>query len=154
MKAILNFINLSFLPRSPDVALLVLRVWVGASMLLLHGWSKLQNFRSLQEQFADPTGLGMPNSLALALCVFAEVPCSIFIALGLLTRFAALVGAINMGVAFFLVHKMDIKFGTGGTGELAFLYLMAYVTLFISGPGRFGFDHQASPRKRPRPAQD
>jgi uncharacterized membrane protein YphA (DoxX/SURF4 family) len=28
----------------------------------------------------------------------------------------------------------------GHTGELAFTYLMGYVTLFLAGPGRFSVD--------------
>ena len=154
MKTILNLFRLNFLPRSSDLALLLLRLWIGASMLLLHGWDKLKTFSTLKEKFADPTGLGMPNSVALGLCVFAEVVCAVLLASGFLTRLAALTSAINMGVAFFIVHKMDIKFGVGGTGELAFLYLAAYVTLFIAGGGRFGFDNPAPAKRRSRPPPD
>ena len=154
MKAILNLFRLNFLPGSPDLALLLLRVWVGAAMLLLHGWEKLKTFSTLKEKFSDPTGLGMPNSVALGLCVFAEVVCSVLLVFGFLTRFAALTSAINMGVVFFVVFKMELKFGVGGPGELGFLYLAAYVTLFIAGGGRFGFDNQAPARRRPRPTSD
>ncbi len=45
---------------------------------------------------------------------------------------------INMAVAFVCVHK-GILFGEH-SGELAFLYLMAYVVLFLAGPGRISAD--------------
>ena len=152
MKTIFNLFRLNFLPKSPDLALLVLRLWIGASMLLLHGWTKIRDFSTFQKDFIDLLGMGKPASLAL--CIFAETVCSVLLAAGLFTRFAALCGAINMGVAFYVVHNMDLKLGAGGTGEMAFLYLAAYVTLFIAGGGRFGFDQQAPAKRRPRPSQD
>ena len=152
MKTILNLFRLNFLPRSPDLALLVLRLWIGGSMLLLHGWTKIRDFSTMQKDFLDPFGIGQPASLGL--CIFAETVCSVLLALGLFTRFAALGGAINMGVAFVIAHKMDLKLGVGGSGELAFLYFAGYVTLFIAGGGRFGFDNPAPARRRPKPAQD
>jgi hypothetical protein len=41
---VIRFVQLRFLPTSPDLALLVLRVWFAIPLLTLHGWGKLANF--------------------------------------------------------------------------------------------------------------
>src|SRR5687768_16339867 len=133
----ISFLRLDFLPRSADFALLVLRLWVGLSLLVLHGWTKLTGFSRMSGKFPDPLGVGSSTSLTLA--VLAEVGCAILIMLGLFTRPAALVQAILMGVAFFVVHEAKLAAGPG-SGELAFIYLSAFVTLFIAGPGRYALD--------------
>lgn len=43
----MKFLHLNFIPRSADAALLVLRIWFGGAMVLLHGWQKLTNFSSM-----------------------------------------------------------------------------------------------------------
>jgi len=121
---------------SANLALLVLRIWIGVQMLLVHGMDKLVNFKTEGHDFPDPLGVGHVTSLALA--VFAEVVCSALIVLGLLTRFAALVLVINMAVAFVSVHKLALS--GAHSGELAFLYLLAYILLFMAGPGRVSMD--------------
>jgi putative oxidoreductase len=136
MKGLVRFLKLDFLPFSPDCGLLTLRLWLGLSILCLHGWTKLSTFSKMARTFADPLGIGHMPSLALA--TFAEVVCAIFIMFGLFTRTAALVLAINMGVAFTLVHKAAWK-GTMN-GELAWIYLGGFVALLLAGAGRFSID--------------
>jgi putative oxidoreductase len=138
MKKFLGILNLNFVPSNSDVGFLILRIWLGASMLMLHGWGKLINFSDRADKFADPIGLGSPVSLALA--VFAEVICSVLLILGLLTRFAALAGAITMAIAFFTAHGGKL---TGpGNGELAFMYLMGYIVILVAGAGRYSLDNR------------
>ncbi len=121
---------------SANFALFVLRLWIGFEMLLVHGIDKLQNFKAVAPHFPDPFGIGSTASLALS--VFAEFFVSIMIILGLFTRWSALVLIINMTVAFIGVHKAALS--GEHSGELAFLYLMAYVVLLLAGPGRFSAD--------------
>lgn len=132
----MKFLHLNFIPRSVDVALLVMRVWFGGSMLLLHGWGKLANFSSMAEKFGDPLGIGVKASLVGA--IFGEAVCATLLVLGLFTRVAALVAAFTMFVAFWLVHQRALS--GASSGELAFLYLAAFVTLFISGAGKYSID--------------
>jgi putative oxidoreductase len=140
MKGLLKFLQLSFLPKNVDLGLLVLRVALGAQMIYGHGWGKLMTFSELAPKFGDPFGLGTKTSLALA--VFAEVVCSALIALGLFTRFAAVFAIVTMATAFFLVHKGQL---TGqGSGEMAFLYLIGFIAIFLSGPGKYSVDAQIS----------
>lgn len=132
----MKFLQLNFIPGSTDLGLLILRLWVGLSMAVLHGWGKLTNFSAYAGKFADPFGIG--PSASLALVVFAEVICAAFIALGLFTRFSALVLGFTMAVAFKLGHGM--KLSGEGNGEVAFLFLGACVALLVAGAGKFSVD--------------
>ncbi len=134
----MKFLQLNFIPRSTDFALLVLRVWLGLTMLMVHGWAKLAGFSAMLKQFGDPIGIGPLPSLVLL--VLAEVACSALLVLGLFTRFAALALTIAMSVAFFSAHKMVLS--GPASGEIAFLFLAGYVTLFFAGAGRFSVDRK------------
>ncbi|HEY0966242.1 MAG TPA: DoxX family protein [Opitutaceae bacterium] len=139
----MNFFRLTFPPISVDIGLLLLRVGLGSSMLVLHGWGKLMRLVEGNLAFSDPIGLGPVPSLALA--VFAEFLCSLLLIVGWSTHIAALAGAVTMAVAFSSAHGMRL---TGeGNGELAFIYLIGYVGLFFAGGGRFSLDGQANSRR-------
>ncbi len=132
----LRFVQFRFLPISPDLALLVLRVWFAVPLLTLHGWGKLANFAERSGRFADPFGIGSPASLSLA--VFAEVLCSGLLVIGFATRFAALACAITVMTAFF--HAHGARFTGQGNGELPFMYAGAFIVLLIAGGGRYSVD--------------
>jgi putative oxidoreductase len=129
-----QFIRLSFLPSSADCGLLVLRVWLGLSILLLHGMDKLKAFGGTVEQFAK---MGFPKPLAVA-AIIAEGVCSALLVIGFATRWSAAFLAATMGVAFFHVHKAVLK--GEHSGEMAFLYLAGFVAVFVAGPGRWSVD--------------
>ena len=134
----LKILKLSFLPKSPDYGLLILRVALGFSMLLLHGRGKLLDFSATAAKF--PALFGLPANVNLGLAVFAEVVCSTLLIAGLFTRFAALFLAATMGSAFFFVHKSALV--GEHSGELAMVYLVAYVTLLFTGAGKFSVDRE------------
>jgi putative oxidoreductase len=137
MKLILRFL---FGPgeNSPaaNLGLLVLRVWLGLSMLVLHGWPKLAGFNEKAGSFPDPIGLGGPASLVLA--ILAEVVCSVLLVLGLFGRLGAFGWMMTMLVAFAKVHGLALS--GPNSGELAFVYLAASVVLLIAGSGRYSLD--------------
>ena len=132
----MKFLQFKFIPQSTDFALLLLRVVAGLTLLLNHGWGKVTNFGTISDNFMNFLGLGSTTSLVLI--IIAEVLCAALLVVGWLTRFAALVIAIGMGVAFFVAHGM--KLSGPGNGELAFLFLLAAATLFFAGPGKFSVD--------------
>ena len=153
MKKIGSILRLEFLPTSVDLALLVLRWWLGLSMLLLHGWGKAMGGQKMASGFMDPLGVG--NEVSWGLAVFAEVVCSVLLVLGLFTRFAALTGAITMSVAFVMVHRMVLR--GDNPGELAFIYLAGFLTIFLAGSGRFALDGKSkggASKPKPKPAKD
>jgi putative oxidoreductase len=131
-----SFFTLSFIPRSSDIALLVLRLMLGFSLFSCHGWEKITNFSQMASHFPDPIHIGPIPSLALAL--LSDGICSILIFFGVAARWAALVIAVNTGVAFILVHHY--RFHGPGNGELPWLYCAGALAILIAGPGRFSFD--------------
>ena len=131
-----KFLRLEFIASSPDVGLLLLRLWLGVSMLYLHGWEKLMNLFAGKTSFLDPLGIGEMPSLICT--VLAEAICSVLLIIGLWTRWAAVILAFTMGVAFFIVNGANPK----GNGELAWLYFGAYLVLFVTGAGKFSVDRK------------
>lgn len=118
-----------------DLALLVARVSI-AALMLVHGFPKLMMLISGGDiQFPPVFGLGAATSLALA--VFAEVFCSLFILVGLGTRMATVPLIVTMLVAVFMIHGND----PFAKQEPALQYLLAYLVLFFAGSGRFSLDY-------------
>lgn len=119
---------------SMSLSLLFLRLAVGL-LMLTHGYSKLMMLVAEGPvQFADPIGMGVTASLILV--VFAEFFCSIFLILGLGTRFSVIPLLVTMLVAAFIIHANDPL----NVKELALFYGAIYVFLFTTGAGRFSLD--------------
>lgn len=124
-----------------DLVILVIRIFVGFAMLS-HGFPKLQQLLSGEEiVFFEFMGLSAKTSLILA--VFAEFVCSIFIILGLFSRFAVFFLIITMVVAGLVVHSAD----SFSKRELSLLYLSIYLMLFAFGPGRYSVDYMIGRRR-------
>lgn len=132
----MKFLQLKFIPQSTDFALLLLRLVSGLTILIFHGWGKLASFGDLSTKFPDVIGIGSAPTLVLA--ILAEVVAAALLTVGYLTRFAALLLSITMGVAFFVAH--GAKLSGPGNGELAFVYLAAFLTILFAGAGRFALD--------------
>ena len=131
----------SFSPSNIHTALLLLRVVVAAFMLT-HGLPKLMNMMSGNSKFGDPLGLG--KDLSLGLTVFAEFVCAILLMLGLATRLALIPLIITMLVAAFVAHADD----PFGKKEMALLYLVVFITLLITGPGKYSIDNALGRNRR------
>ena len=133
-----TLLNKSIWPTSEkgiNLGLLILRVGVSFSMIYLHGYPKLVNFSIFSSEFADPFGVG--NGVSLGLVLFAEFFCSIFLTIGLLTRFSCIPLIITMIVATWIINGgKDFIFQ-----EKSFIYLIAYISLLISGGGRYSIDY-------------
>lgn len=136
MSSFRSLLRLDALPASPDLGLLLLRVGIGGSMAILHGMGKFQDLMGGRQDFGDPLGVGSIVSLVGA--VGGEFVAALLLVAGLATRWAALLLAFVMAVAFFAVHGGRL---TGeGNGEMAFLYLGASLVLLATGAGRFSVD--------------
>jgi putative oxidoreductase len=117
-----------------DLVLLFLRVAI-ATLMLTHGIPKLASLASGNVQFPGLFGLSPEFSLTLA--VFAEVICSILILVGLATRLAVVPLITTMLVAVFYIHAADAF----AKQELAIMYLVSYLILFITGSGKYSVDY-------------
>lgn len=128
----------TFLFPSPEhskgysIFLLAFRIFFGL-MLMMHGLDKLANYVELTFTFPDPMGIG--RELSLALAIFGELCCSIAFIIGFLYRIFLIPMLVVMGTAFFYTHG-----GSIANGELAFVYFIALVMMYIAGPGRYSVD--------------
>lgn len=101
---------------------------------MLHGIDKMSNFSYLSQTFPDVLGFGSYMSLMLA--IFAEFCCSLFLISGLLIRVMLIPMIVTMAVAFFDIHDAMLP-----DGELALIYLVVFILLYIVGPGRYSLDY-------------
>lgn len=113
--------------------LLSLRLLFGV-LLLTHGIQKWTHFSELSASFPDPLGVGSQVSLGLA--IFAEVTCSIGFIFGALYRLVLIPMIFTMGMAFLVIHGGD----PFAAKELAFVYLVVFILMYIAGPGKFAVD--------------
>lgn len=116
-----------------SVFLLAARIIFG-STFMSHGWQKWNQADSLLQTFPDPLGVGSQASLVLAL--FAEIICPLAFIFGFLYRLALIPMIFTMLMAFFVIHGSD----PFAVRELSFIYLILFIFLIISGPGRFSID--------------
>lgn len=148
-----------------SIGLLILRLGAGGYMAT-HGWGKVQLlFAGNFDQIGDPIGLG--NVLSLILATTAEFLCSLLVMLGFATRFTAVPVVFAMGVAAFVIHRNDpltmgrafeifmareSKLPPPLSKEPALLFLVPFLALIFTGPGRFSIDAWLWPRWRARRA--
>lgn len=133
-----KFLTADFAPRGENLGLLVLRIVAGVTLLLRHGLEKVQHFPAMAAHFPDPLHFGSTASLAIAL--IGDFVCSILIALGLFTRWAALWAFVNIFVAWGWVHHFAFFGPGGGHGELMVLYLGAFLAIVLAGAGKYSID--------------
>ena len=121
--------------REKLVSLLILavRVFFGV-MFFTHGLQKMMNFSVLSDSFPSVLGLGSYTTLMVS--IFCEFCCSLFLIVGLLHRLVLIPMIVTMAVAFFDIHDAMMP-----EGELALIYLIVFIILFFTGPGRYSFDY-------------
>ena len=123
----------SFRGNGVSLLILALRLFFGI-LFFTHGLDKLANFNELLPNFPDVLGFG--SYMSLMVSIFCEFCCSLFLIAGLLVRLTVVPMMIAMAVAFFDVHD-----GMFPEGELALIYLIMFIILYITGPGKFSIDY-------------
>lgn len=121
-------------PFNTDLATLTLRLIFGGLLCVYHGYLKIENYDLYLSMSKDIIGIG--TKLSYNLVIFAELGCGFLVAIGLFTRLAVIPIIISFSVAFFIAHAKDafmIK-------ELAFLFLVLSIPVFILGSGRYSAD--------------
>ncbi|WP_396174883.1 DoxX family protein [Flavobacterium sp.] len=131
-------------PINMDLGLLLIRVIIGTLMAFI-GYEKLIHFDELvvDEFWAKNVSfLGMTGGVPLFLTIFAEFFCSLFLILGLFTRFSLFVLMFCMGYIFMVIFPMSIvdKGENGYHFNDAFVYFIIYLGLFFTGPGKYSLD--------------
>ena len=128
-----RFLSTKYSAGAFNFGMLILRVVTGL-LLISHGYSKLVSFNKLQYTFMNFMGLG--STVSLILIIFAEVFCSIFLILGLFTRFTVIPIIIGMSVVVFIASHGHIF----GSGERGMMYLAASIAILFCGPGKISID--------------
>jgi len=129
-----KLLSINYNATAFNLAMLGLRLIFGLVMLFAHGLDKLQKFSTLQGNFYNFMGLGPKTSLVLS--IFAELFCSLFLILGLFTRFTVVPLIINM-LVILLLHDAGKPWLES---ETALLYLFGYFTILLCGPGKISVD--------------
>lgn len=120
--------------RAADLGLLILRVFAGLSLALAHGWDKVPPSGGWISRVGE-MGLPAPELFAW-LSGFAELGGGLLLALGLLTRPAALLVVLNMATAVLLGHAGD----PFGAREKALLFGVVALMYLLAGAGRYSLD--------------
>ena len=116
-----------------SAAMLLLRLSVGI-LMMNHGYDKLVHFSEYQPKFINFLGIG--TTMSFALVIFAEFFCSLFLILGLFTRFATIPLIISCLVIIFRENHGQVF----NQNALVPLYLTCYLVLLLVGPGRVSVD--------------
>ncbi|MEO5682097.1 MAG: DoxX family protein [Chitinophagaceae bacterium] len=128
-----KLLSVSYRDWAFTVAMLVLRVTAG-TLIIPYGYSKLIHFAEKKDSFMNFMGIGSP--LSMALVIFAEFFCGMFIILGLFTRLAVIPLIIAMFVVVFKASHGDIF----GKGKEATLFLACFLAILLCGPGKASAD--------------
>jgi putative oxidoreductase len=114
---------------------LLLRLAVGG-LMLLHGLAKLKGISGISDLLKAN---GLPDWIAYGVYV-GELLAPVLVLVGFWTRPAALIIALDMAFALWLVHRnqfMDLNPQTGGWAvELPMFYLVTALSLCFLGAGR------------------
>ena len=119
--------------KGVSLVLLLLRLFFGA-LFFMHGLDKLTHFNELADVY--PSVLGLGSYMTLMITVFCEFACSMFFVAGCITRIILLPMIVAMAVAFFDIHD-----GMMPEGELSLIYMIVFLGIFLTGPGRYSVDY-------------
>ncbi len=125
-----------------DAAKLLLRLILGL-LILIHGISKIKGGPGFVLDIVEKAGLPEPFGY---LVYVGEVLAPLLVIIGLWTRLAAIVIAINMVVALLLVHMgqfFQLAPEGGWALELQGLYLIVAIAVALLGAGRYGIGGSA-----------
>lgn len=128
-----RFLSIKYSKSAFNLGMLVLRVVLGL-LVASHGYAKLIRFENLKYKFMDFANLG--PTISLVLIIFAELLCSLFLILGLFTRFACIPIIIAMSVIVFVTSHGHIF----AEGERGMMYLAAAIAVLLCGPGKISLD--------------
>ena len=115
------------------IGLFILRLGFSIGFMT-HGYDKWIRIYSSNYKFSDPIGIGSTSSLFLT--AFAELVAPIFLIIGFKTRLLSIFPIITMFVAYVISHDGD----PFSKKEKSFLYLIAFITIFFTGPGKYSID--------------
>jgi putative oxidoreductase len=128
-----KLLSINYSDGAFNFAMLLLRLVFGI-LIMNHGYDKLIHFGERHNSFMNFMGIG--STVSLALVIFAELFCGLFVIIGLFTRLTVIPIIIVLVVAVFKAHHGAVF----GDAQAATLYLGAFTVLLLVGPGRVSVD--------------
>ena len=122
-----------------DITYFIFRVFVGL-LFFQHGAQKIFGWFGGNNQIELLSLFGIAGILELII--------GPLVALGLLTRLAAFVGAFEMAIAYFNVHLPQGFFPIINQGELALLYFVSFLILINNDSGKWSLDSLIFKKKK------
>lgn len=119
-----------FLGRFSEFGYLIFRLGI-AFLFVFHG---------LQKLFGWYGGSVVPLMSLGGLAGVIEVAAPPLLAVGLFTRLTALLAAGEMLAAYYLSHMPVARWPIQNRGELALLYLFAFLYMMFRGGGKYSLD--------------
>jgi putative oxidoreductase len=125
-----------------DIGLLIIRLGIGASMFVFHGYGKITGGTALWEKLGSNMsnfGLDFYPVFWGFMAAFSESACSLLIMTGMLFRPATALLAVTMVVA--VIRHLTLPEGAAGAGwggaSHALELLTIYIGLFFLGTGKY-----------------
>ena len=114
-----------------------------AALFLIFGWRKLKDLSATVGQMAGD-GVRVPRA-ATAVSIFMEVPVALAVAVGALTRQAAVLMVFYTLGTSLIEHRYWAMSGTAKLGAMEQFYknlsiAAGFMLLFVAGPGRYSLD--------------
>jgi len=120
-----------------SLGFLILRLAIG-TMLIHHGFEKLDNIENFAEAFVKPIHLPFPIFMSY-IAAFSEIGGSMLLMTGLGVRFGALAILGTMSIAIY--HALAINGFNIYLLELLVVYWGGAAALVLNGGGQFSIDH-------------
>lgn len=127
-------------PLNANMGILLLRVIFGG-FFVYYGYLKIISYYEILPVFTDYIGIG--SKLSFQLVIFAELVGGFLVLIGFWTRLAVIPIFITMVVVYFIAHAKDpftVK-------QIALLYLLLSLVVFILGSGKYSVDALLQKRK-------
>ncbi len=125
-----------------DIGLLILRLGIGSTMLIFHGYGKLTGGTAVWEKIGGSMNIIGIDFLPVFwgfMAAFSESVCSVLIMIGVLFRPATVLLAFTMLIA--VLKHLAVPEGAAGAGwsgaSHALQLLVIYTGLFFLGTGRY-----------------
>ena len=143
-----KLVSTSIEPIHLSLGLFLLRIIIGVVMAC-YGYEKLTHFSEMAASdfwAKNVSFLGFTGKIPLALTIFAEFFCSLFLILGLFTRLSLIPLLICMGYIIVAIAQFSViyKGDNGFEVNTAFMYFIIYLALLLTGPGKYSIDAKLS----------
>jgi putative oxidoreductase len=111
-------------------------------LILRLGVAFLFIFHAPQKYYGWWSSPAFPLLSLRGAAIIMEIIVSPLIALGLFTRVAAVIGAVEMVGAYWVVHRLLGRLPIENRGELACMYLLVFVYMAFRGGGTYSLDNK------------